>query len=206
MAKFKVGDRVVSHCDNYGITKTGWTGVVIGFNKWNSDRMFVRGENITGDCMEFDVSINDFDLANDQRKIVITTDGKTTTAILYDGKRVIRKETARCNPEDKFDFLTGAEIAFDRLTDREKTEKRDLRELMTPGTFGKSKKYGGFVMVGRALCFDGGDWMPVNDYSMDTLESKYGDRIEYLVRPTVPSFTVASIEYSNDKNVVWKRK
>lgn len=56
-------------------------------------------------------------LANDE-KIVITHDGKTTTATKYcaDGSKVIA--TARCAPEDTFDFNIGAEIAMGRLVDK----------------------------------------------------------------------------------------
>lgn len=49
------------------------------------------------------------------KKIVITTDGKTTTAKMYDGKSCIKVSEARCCPSDAFDFQTGAEIAFNRL-------------------------------------------------------------------------------------------
>lgn len=51
----------------------------------------------------------------DERKIVITTDGKITKAILYNGKKLEKTVTAKCSPEDEFDFKTGAEIAFNRL-------------------------------------------------------------------------------------------
>lgn len=54
-------------------------------------------------------------------KIVITTDGKTTLARHFKGKTLICASMAECSPSDKFDFLTGAGIVFDRLT---KTEKR----------------------------------------------------------------------------------
>lgn len=50
-------------------------------------------------------------------KIVITHDGKTTTATLYceDGtKKVV---TAKCHPEDTFDFFVGAKLAVERLHD-----------------------------------------------------------------------------------------
>lgn len=49
-------------------------------------------------------------------KIVITTDGKTTLARLYDGNNVIKSAEAKCSPDDEFDFSTGAKIAFERLT------------------------------------------------------------------------------------------
>ena len=48
-------------------------------------------------------------------KIVITSDGKTTLARLYDCKRVIRRAEAKCSPEDTYDFATGANLAYDRL-------------------------------------------------------------------------------------------
>ena len=49
------------------------------------------------------------------RKIVITTDGRTTLARLYDGKTVISRAEARCHPQDAFDFSIGAKLAFERL-------------------------------------------------------------------------------------------
>lgn len=56
------------------------------------------------------------------KKIVITTDGKTTTAKMYDGKSCIKVSEARCCPSDAFDFQTGAEIAFNRLFGEPKNE------------------------------------------------------------------------------------
>lgn len=49
-------------------------------------------------------------------KIVITTDGKETLARLYEDGNVVKKATAQCSPDDKFDFAVGAKIAFERLT------------------------------------------------------------------------------------------
>lgn len=49
------------------------------------------------------------------QKIVITTDGKTTLARLYDGKTVVKSAEAKCSPEDTFDFVTGATLAMSRL-------------------------------------------------------------------------------------------
>lgn len=56
-------------------------------------------------------------------KIVIIHDGKTTTATRYceDGSKVTA--TARCAPEDKFDFYTGAELAFNRLISKIEVSK-----------------------------------------------------------------------------------
>ena len=54
-------------------------------------------------------------LAVSRPKIVITTDGKTTTAKMYKGKKLLKAAESRCSPEDTFDFAVGAKIAFDRL-------------------------------------------------------------------------------------------
>lgn len=57
------------------------------------------------------------------QKIVITNDGKETLARLYDGKTVVKTATAKCSPEDTFDFKAGAEIAFGRLFKKEMKDK-----------------------------------------------------------------------------------
>jgi hypothetical protein len=61
-------------------------------------------------------------LAQYDRKIVITTDGKITLARLYDGKNVVKSAEAKCSPEDIFDFMTGAQIALERLNTPEEKE------------------------------------------------------------------------------------
>lgn len=58
----------------------------------------------------------------DNQKIVITTDGKTTTAKYFDGKKLLDSAEAKCNPTDTFDFGIGAKLAFDRLTRGAKEE------------------------------------------------------------------------------------
>jgi hypothetical protein len=55
-----------------------------------------------------------FEPVNTQ-KIVITSDGVETLARLYDGNKVIKTATAKCSPEDTFDFEVGAKLAYDRL-------------------------------------------------------------------------------------------
>lgn len=49
------------------------------------------------------------------QEIHITTDGKTTYAVLKQNGKVLSRSEAKCHPDDKFDFETGAKIAFDRL-------------------------------------------------------------------------------------------
>ena len=122
MAKFKIGDRVkCTHVVDKNIIILNKIGTIIEidcgligveFDEW----IHGHGCNHKGKigycwwCEESDlVKV----VCSD--KIVITTDGKTTTAKMYDGKEVVKTAIAKCSPEDEFDFETGAKIAFDRL-------------------------------------------------------------------------------------------
>lgn len=77
--------------------------------EWRGDGWIWSENNIAGFACE--------------NKIVITTDGRETLARLYDGNKVIKTATAKCSPDDKFDFETGATIAFDRLFDKHEKEE-----------------------------------------------------------------------------------
>ena len=48
-------------------------------------------------------------------KIVITSDGVTTTAKKYDGKNLIKEAKAVCSKDDEFNFDVGAKLAMERL-------------------------------------------------------------------------------------------
>lgn len=48
-------------------------------------------------------------------KIVITSDGATTTARKYDGKKIVKEAKAVCSKDDTFNFDVGAKLAMDRL-------------------------------------------------------------------------------------------
>lgn len=62
-----------------------------------------------------------------KEKIIITTDGKTTTARLYEGdKSLIKTAEAKCSPSDTFNFETGAKLAFERLFAEEKAEEKAI--------------------------------------------------------------------------------
>lgn len=54
-----------------------------------------------------------------QPVIVITSDGVTTTATRRIGKAIQVTATAKCGPNDSFDFDEGARIAFERLCGRD---------------------------------------------------------------------------------------
>ena len=48
-------------------------------------------------------------------KIIITSDGVTTTARKYDGKKVVKEAKAVCSKDDNFNFDVGAKLAMERL-------------------------------------------------------------------------------------------
>lgn len=120
--KFKVGDKVIgNHPNRYGITKKGWKGVVKEVRSDGNIDVMGQG-NVNHNQMFHNLELQYFDLVKTEEKteekIVITHDGKTTTATKYceDGSKVTA--TARCAPEDDFDFRVGAEIAMARLVDK----------------------------------------------------------------------------------------
>ena len=85
-----------------------------------------------------------------ENKIVITTDGVETLARLYDGKKVVKTATAKCSPDDKFSFETGAKIAFERLIDYAEKEPKYFN-----GKVVCVNKYAGFT-VGKIYKFVNG--------------------------------------------------
>ena len=121
MPKFKIGDRVKCVCVVDGnklvVGKIGTIveidcGLVgVEFDEWIHGHGCNHAGKI-GYCWWCEESA----LVNvHNEKIVITNDGKTTTAKLYDGKKFVKAAKAKCSPEDEFDIMTGTMIAFSRL-------------------------------------------------------------------------------------------
>ena len=73
-------------------------------------------------------------------QILIDCDGTTTTATMTINDREIKTAIARRNPEDKFDWKKGAELAFERLWNSpkklwEKPEVREVKRFAKPGEY-----------------------------------------------------------------------
>lgn len=143
------------------------------------------------------------------RKIVITSDGKETLARLHDGKKVIASATAKCSPDDEFDFNIGAKLAFERLMedeDRWRVVDRPARvgdyiRLKTSGGFSFSKP-GDILKVCKAargyVRVLGKDHLRDTHFPYRTW--KYLD-IEYEVVERVGEKKVEKPEYYNGKVV-----
>ena len=121
----KVGDKVIGNdeaSEHYGITKKGYIGKVTkvcGNNIELNGLYIVRPE-----CFDLYIETQ----PKQPNKIVITTDGKTTTAKMYLDEKLIDEKTAKCSPDDKFDFKVGARIAFDRLVGEEEKKEAPKEE------------------------------------------------------------------------------
>lgn len=138
-AKFKVGDRV--KCRDAGFTFCPCEGIIAEIV---SEKMF-RVKVSTGDPYSDGRVWNFFydeitPAVSNNMKVVITSDGKTTLARLYDGNKVVQKAEAVCSPDDEFDFRFGAKLAMDRLmeTPEDKTEEKPKPETKPAYYTGKA--------------------------------------------------------------------
>lgn len=142
--KFKIGDRVKildgSNIDGYTggwcasmfkycgeIATVAACGTINGKHCYN---LISDGGKVSGMILFDERGLK---MANEERKVVITTDGTMTRAALYDGHKLIREAKAICSKDDTFDFEAGAKIAFDRLTAKpaEPKPKKELKPLNT---------------------------------------------------------------------------
>ena len=160
MRKFKVGDRVRvrqwddmvkefgTKCEGTVIGGAsafskgmdylcGHTGTVVSVTSLDTITAGVQSLDIdwdVGETMGWALDNTMFELI-DNPKIVITTDGKTTTAKLYNNKSLRELATAKCSPEDKFDFNIGAKLAMDRLMKavEDDTNAKDDNDVINVG-------------------------------------------------------------------------
>lgn len=134
MKKFNIGDRVMLKKDlddGYGIKIAKCCqGEIIG--EKDIDLCVEFDKNIgghdgngyggvkgkSGHCWWFMKQCfeSTFDLIpKSTQKLIVTVNGAETLARLYEGNKVIKSATAKCSPDDTFDFEKGAKLAIDRL-------------------------------------------------------------------------------------------
>lgn len=140
MAKFKVGDRVrirqwADMEKEFGVNLIndikckftftpsmrdlcGRTATVIYVSKDGGVELDFDDKSCTM-CWSYSTDMIE-PIKTEQETIVIYRNGDTVTAL---DKRDGRKATAKCSPDDTFDFAVGARLAFDRLMGETKQEK-----------------------------------------------------------------------------------
>lgn len=167
--KFKVGDYVICNTNDFWCCDKGWIGQV---TKVHSDgRITMRGRRNTLTTRHPEY----FNLyTKDQpTKIVITTDGKTTTAKMYRGKSVVKVETTKCHPDDRFDFMVGARVAFDRLVGED--EKKEAPKGTLKIEIGKKYKLKDYDKVSNHIGFSSENWRELQEEGAVTVRSKDRD-------------------------------
>jgi len=122
--KVRIKDHWVSSFYNHAGKMDHWLGqtmTVAHIDSFTNDIKMIEDADENGGfgwywCAE------DFDpVIETDCKIVITAHGNQTLARLFDGKRCVRAASARCHPDDEFNFDTGAALAFSRLMQKQKT-------------------------------------------------------------------------------------
>ena len=122
MSKIKIGDRVrivrEYPKDSPIPPRTIYNGTTATLERFRNHSLFPYGVRLKNGAY---ITVNEIEpLRQTQPVIVITSDGKMTTATKRVGKQVICTASTRCNPCDTFDFNTGATIALERLRMTEK--------------------------------------------------------------------------------------
>lgn len=173
MSKFHVGD-LVRVKEGLAFKGTG----ILGVEKNYCGKMF-RVKRVIGDENSFSVNLDKDEMQYvfspewlepvivGKERIVIRHDGKTVTAMLYNGKEKLKEGKAKCHPDDPFDFVTGAKLALDRLAGGE--EKKP------------EYKAGDFVVVKKDSA---GHHFPVG--SVVKLVEKFSGRPLWQARGIVP--------------------
>lgn len=177
---FKIGDRVrVIKTDDFA--KVGMVGTIKTEDEYSKvcgvefDTEFKGGHSCRGltraghgqwvdhECLEL--------IKPKTEKIVITHDGKTTLARLYEDNKVVKSAEAKCSPDDEFDFPIGARLAFERLI--EEKPKFD-KSMLTNGRFGYMGSVGWFVVVGDKIIYQKGDYDLLEEMNASGRYNGYG--------------------------------
>lgn len=148
---FKVGDRVrvtkLVECDKHSNLKIGDEGIIKTKSYIDSNLCSVDfGKNFKHKSYNWNDKTNSYDMFTYQLELV--EDKKETIVIYRNGKEVTaldkstgKKAVAKCSPQDKFDFYTGAKLALDRLVEKHNITFRLLCVKNNPPFCKKGKIY-----------------------------------------------------------------
>ena len=132
--KFKIGDKVKTHSGR-GVANIAY---VQGMDAYCGETAIISnvikscaGTRIFYELMGIPYNWHEslLEAVKNESKVVITTDGTTTRAAMYDGHKLIKEAFSTCSKEDAFKFETGAKIAFERLTAKPAVKAKPKREL-----------------------------------------------------------------------------
>lgn len=216
--KFNIGDKVKVIEDYYSAEK-GDEGIIralpekngaskafahcysVEFPAWNKTMGHNCGGTVPGGKGQWiDPEYLELIKSASPEKIVITHDGKTTLARLYEDNKVIKSAEAKCDPRDEFDFVTGAKLAFERLIGEKKEASPKFdKSMLTTGLFGyMSDGQGWFVVVGDSIVYEKGGYDLLERMNSSGMYSS-GYGVKYIVESN--AFDYARI---NPDTVIWK--
>ena len=120
--KFNVGDVVIVACDDNSVYgKCKYRGETHTIVEVNANLPYMYKLNHVRDYRWRDSELRE---AAAQSEIVVVGDGfHIVTATLYEDGKAVKTAEAKCCPEDKFDFMVGANLAMSRLTEAVKKSK-----------------------------------------------------------------------------------
>lgn len=151
------GEKANEFVPNFDIFEKGV--VIIHEMRPNGMRLAYMVFSYTGDGVPI-IDYKDFvdEKAPAYYQITITCDGTVTTATMVINGKKIKTSIARQNPEDKFDWRKGAELAFGRLWNSQKKpekkpEVREVKRFAKPGEYIKIV----YVWDGYEDCYHKGD-------------------------------------------------
>lgn len=134
------GDIMVKHLFTIGMRQ--YCGTTMTIERISGERFYMKGSRYIFGTDMFESGC--------PKKIVITSDGAETLARLYEGNKVVKSATAKCSPEDAFDFNIGAKLAFERLMTEAKRKEKKL--IFFNGKAVCAKSFHGFT-VGKIYDF-----------------------------------------------------
>lgn len=89
-------------------------------------------ENCEGIDTNWCYSTDMLEPVEDDTEIVIRKHGKEVRAVFKANGKVVKESVAKCHPDDRFNFKTGAEIAFERLFGKKRITFRDMLKKEHP--------------------------------------------------------------------------
>lgn len=211
MGKFNVGDkvRIVSKrgaCWNFKGEMDHWC------NKVMTIRETISGGNLY--LMEEDKHENggngwcwgNQDIVGivNPEKIVITHDGKTTTATLYKADGSKEKATARCAPEDTFDFNFGANLAMERLIGKVNPPEEGTNIKFNTGDYAKiiANKHGHRFKIGTIVRLEKGA-IDYTAYAKDDFWYVQDDELEAYTPPKYYNGKVVCVENTHGNTYLY---
>lgn len=145
MNDFKVGDIISGIAGNgYSITNENMkkaevikTGIGTTCSKMELKILSHDIKNEIGNSFYVRNTSSEFNYIPKSQELHITTDGYKTYGIYKEDGKVVKREEARCHPDDTFDFKIGADTVINRIFHKEEPIKKETKKILVLEAEGK---------------------------------------------------------------------